>query len=61
LVSGGSQSFQPERVEQKTKLMVELLNLAQTNGFISHAVAQKVKEFRKLSVLKETMNLIILY
>jgi hypothetical protein len=41
--------------------MVELLNLAQTNGFISHAVAQKVKEFRKLSVLKETMNLIILY
>jgi len=37
-----------ENMEQKTKQMVELVSIAEANGFFSQAVANKVKELRKL-------------
>lgn len=39
-------------LEQKSKLMGELLSVAEVNGFFSDAVAQKVKEFRRLDCFK---------
>ncbi|RPD43402.1 DUF4238 domain-containing protein [Paracnuella aquatica] len=51
-----------KNMEQKAKLMVGLLAVAQANGFFSQAVANKVKEFRKLECFEgdhELNNLVL--
>lgn len=44
-------------MEQKAKLMNELLAVTQANGFFSQAVANKVKGFRKLDCFKDDHEL----
>lgn len=51
-----------ENMKQKAKLSAELLSVAQANGFFSQAVANKVKEFRKLECFQgdhELNNIVV--